>query len=150
MGIFIVANILKLTPTILVAVVLFRLASKTLQYWFRVAFVLPLIIPSIVVMLVWKYFYKMDGGVLNALLLRFDVIQVPVNWLGSENTVVPALLFIGLPFVSTIGVLILLAGLQAIPRSVFEASELDVCGAIRRFLDGKDEIHPWTGGVPSS
>ncbi len=133
MGVFLVANILKLTPTILVAVLLFHLANRTLQYWFRVAFVLPLIIPSIVGMLVWKYFYKMDGGVLNALLLWFNVIQVPVNWLGSENTVVPALLFIGFPFVSTIGVLILLAGLQAIPGSIFEASELDGCGAFRRF-----------------
>lgn len=133
MGVFLIASILKLTPTIVVAVVLFHLASRTLQYWFRVAFVLPLIIPSIVGMLVWKYFYKMDGGVLNALLLRLDVIQVPVNWLGSENTVVPALLFIGFPFVSTIGVLILMAGLQAIPGSVFEAAELDGCGAVHRF-----------------
>jgi raffinose/stachyose/melibiose transport system permease protein len=84
-------------------------------------------------LLIWKYFYRMDGGVLNSALMALGLLDAPVNWLGTEGTVVPALLFIGFPWVSTIGVLILLAGLQNIPSSVFESATLDGCSPWKRF-----------------
>jgi raffinose/stachyose/melibiose transport system permease protein len=133
MLVFLVANCVKFLPTVLVAVVLFHLASARAQYLFRVLFILPMAIPGMVGVLIWKYFYRMDGGVLNTVLLNLNVIRAPVNWLGTEDTVVPALLFIGFPWVSTIGVLILLAGLQNIDQSVFEAALMDGCGVWRRF-----------------
>lgn len=133
LGVFLVANLLKFVPTLVVAVVLFHLASARLQYAFRVIYVLPMAIPGMVGILIWKYFYRMDGGVLNWLLLNLGVIRAPINWLGTEETVVPALIFLGFPWVSTIGVLILLAGLQSIDPSVFEAALLDGCGVFRRF-----------------
>jgi raffinose/stachyose/melibiose transport system permease protein len=131
--VFMAANVLKFLPTVAIAVVLFHLASKRAQYMFRVAFVLPLLIPWMVVMLMWKYIYRMDGGLLNTLLIDMGWLHLPVNWLGQTHTVVPSLLMIGFPFISTIGVLILLAGLQAIPETVFEAATLDGCGPLRRF-----------------
>lgn len=135
MLVFLVVNILKFIPTVLIAVVLFHVASMRLQYVFRVIFVLPMAIPGMVGLLVWKYFYRMDGGVLNSLLLNLGLIRAPVNWLGTEETVVPALLFLGFPWISTIGVLILLAGLQSIDRSVFEAAYVDGCGVWRRLWE---------------
>ncbi len=132
--VFLVANLLKFVPTLLVAVVLFHLASKKWQYAFRVIYVLPMAIPGMVGILVWKYFYRMDGGVLNSLLLQMGLIRAPVNWLGTEQTVLPALVFLGFPWVSTLGVLILLAGLQSIETSVFEAALLDGCGVLRRLF----------------
>lgn len=133
MLVFLAANFVKLLPTIFVAIIMFHLASRRVQYWFRVFFVLPLIIPGIVGLLMWKYFYQMEGGLLNALFLNLGLIRAPVNWLGNESTVLWSMLFIGFPFVSTIGVLILLAGLQSIPESVFEAAKVDGCGVTRRF-----------------
>jgi len=133
MLVFLVANLIKFIPSIIVAVVLFHLANTHMQYTFRVIFVLPMAIPGMVGLLVWKYFYRMDGGVLNWTLLQLNIIRAPVNWLGTEETVVPALLFLGFPWISTIGVLILLAGLQSIDRSVFEAARIDGCGLFRRF-----------------
>lgn len=131
--VFLAANLVKLVPTIAVAVLLFHLANRRMQYAFRVVFVLPMAIPGIVGLLIWKYFYRMEGGLLNELLLGAGAIKAPVNWLGSESTVVPALLFIGFPWVSTVGVLILLAGLQNISGSVFDAARIDGCGPMRRF-----------------
>jgi ABC-type sugar transport system permease subunit len=55
-------------------------------------------------------------------------------WLGSENLVIPALLFWGFPWVGTIGVLIYLAGLQQIPQDVYEAAELDGVGPIGKLF----------------
>jgi raffinose/stachyose/melibiose transport system permease protein len=134
MLLFLGANLVKFLPTIAAAVILFHLANRRLQYAFRVVFVLPMAVPTIVGLLVWKYFYRMEGGLLNTLLLHQGLIKAPVNWLGSTDTVVPSLLFIGFPWVSTIGVLILLAGLQSIPQSVFDATLIDGCGPWRRFF----------------
>ena len=134
-GAFLAANLLKLIPNVFIAVVLFHLASRRLQYCFRVVFVLPLAIPGMVGILIWKYFYRMDGGLLNSILLDLGVVDVPINWLGNEDTVLPALLFLGFPYISTIGVLILLAGLENIPNSTFEAARLDGCGVWRRFWE---------------
>lgn len=131
--VFLAANVLKLVPTVLVAVVLFRLAGQRSQYLFRVVFVLPMAMPAIVNLLIWRYFYRTEGGLLNGLLLATGVIDGPVNWLGNESTVVPAMLCIGFPWVSTLGVLIFLAGLQNIPLSIFEAAYLEGCGSWRRF-----------------
>lgn len=133
MLLFLAANLVKFVPTVATAVLLFHVANQRLQYAFRVIFVLPMAVPSIVGLLIWKYFYRVEGGLLNALLLHTGAIKAPVNWLGAESTVVPALLFIGFPWVSTIGVLILLAGLQNISASVFDAARLDGCGPWRRF-----------------
>ncbi len=132
--VFLVVNIIKFIPTVIVSVLLFHLANQRMQYIFRVIFVLPMAIPGIVGLLIWKYLYRMDGGLLNWLFVHAGLINAPVNWLGAENTVVPALLFIGFPWVSTIGVLILLAGLQSISTSVFEAAQMDGCGVARRLF----------------
>lgn len=132
---FLIANLIKFIPTVFTAVVLYHLVNRRLQYAFRVVFVLPMAVPAIVGLLIWKYFYRMEGGLLNTLLLEAGLIKAPVNWLGSQETVVPALIFIGFPWVSTIGVLILLAGLQNISPSVFDATRIDGCGPWRRFFN---------------
>ena len=49
-------------------------------------------------------------------------------WLGSQDLVIPAILFWGFPWVGTMGVLIYLAGLQQIPQDVYEAAEIDGIG----------------------
>lgn len=50
-------------------------------------------------------------------------------WLGNELLVVPAIILWGFPWVGTIGVLIYLAGLQRIPRSVYEAARMEGVGS---------------------
>jgi ABC-type sugar transport system permease subunit len=66
--IFIAANLVKMTPSILIAVLIHRLASARARYLYRVAFVMPMIIPAMVWLLIWKYFYNPNFGVLNSIL----------------------------------------------------------------------------------
>lgn len=66
--IFIAANLVKMIPSIVTAVVIHRLASERARYLYRVAFVIPMVIPAMVWLLVWKYFYDPNYGVLNAVL----------------------------------------------------------------------------------
>lgn len=66
--ILLAANIIKMWPSILAAIVLHRLRSERWQYIYRVLFVVPMIIPSIVGLLIWKSFYDAGNGALNAFL----------------------------------------------------------------------------------
>ena len=66
--ILLAANLVKMIPSIITAVVIHRLASARSRYLYRVAFVIPMIIPQMVWLLMWKFFYNPMVGVLNGLL----------------------------------------------------------------------------------
>ena len=140
-SILVIANVFKLVPTIITAVVIHRLKSDRANYWYRVLFVVPMIIPPMVNLLLWKFFFQ-PQGLLNlilaksgimALLGRLDAVfgwdvfvagTAPV-WLGSEALVIPAMIIWGVPWVGVVGVLIYLAGLQSIDKDLYEAADVD-------------------------
>ena len=72
---------------------------------------------------VWIYDYYF--GILNHLLVSLGVIAQPIDWLGDDRTVMPAMIavgiFVSLPFTTYV----LLAGLQTIPGEVYEAARVD-------------------------
>lgn len=129
-GIFVVANVVKMILPILVAVVLHHVISNRWGYFYRVLFVIPMIIPGMVGILIWKYFYEPNSGILNGLLRTFGMISPTdtVQWLSDPMLVVPSLIFMGFPWVGAFGVLIYLAGLQGISEEIYEAAELDGAG----------------------
>jgi len=95
--------------------------------WFkgviRSLLLLPLAAAPIAVGQIWRYMYHMDFGVYNAIL---GVVGLPdQNWLGDIKLVMPCIIVFDVwqwtPFVA----LIVLAGLQSLPREPFEAAELD-------------------------
>ncbi len=63
--ILLAANLVKMWPSILTAVVLHRIRSEKWQYRYRVLFVVPMIIPALVGVLIWKTFYDAEAGPLN-------------------------------------------------------------------------------------
>src|SRR5688572_24604414 len=56
-GILVVANVFKLIPSILMAVLIHRVTSDKWQYWYRVLLVVPMIVPSLVTLFIWKFFF---------------------------------------------------------------------------------------------
>lgn len=135
-GIFVVANIVKMILPILVAVVLHHVINDRIGYLYRILFVIPMIIPSMVGILIWKYFYEPNSGILNGLLrlMGFIAPTDTVQWLSDPALVIPSLVFMGFPWVGAFGVLIYLAGLQSIPEDVYEAAEVDGAGPFRIFF----------------
>ena len=71
-GVLLAANVLKMWPSIFVAIVLHRLKNERWQFFYRVMFVIPMVIPGLVALLLWKGFYDPNVGLLNKLL----------NWTG--------------------------------------------------------------------
>ncbi len=80
--IFIAANLVKMVPSIITAVVIHRLTSDKWRYLYRVAFVIPMIIPGMVWLLLWKYFYDPTIGPLNKI-LRATGLMSALNWLDT-------------------------------------------------------------------
>ncbi len=66
--IFVLSNFFKMIPSIVTAVVIHRMISGKSRYIYRVLFVIPMIIPGIVWLLIWKFFYDPNVGVLNKIL----------------------------------------------------------------------------------
>lgn len=134
---------LKLIPPLAIAVVLYHVASERLRYYFRVMFVLPLVVPGIVYWMVWKLLYQpAPQGVFNAILLPIEQwmqglgwdVTLAHNWLADPRTALGAVIFLGFPWVNTLGVLIYLAGLENIDPNLFEAADVDGAGPLRKFF----------------
>ncbi len=134
--IFIIANLIKMIPAILAAVVLHHIKNSTSRYVYRVLFVIPMIIPAMVGILMWKYFYEPNIGLFNQVLRIIGVIgkTESIQWLTDKNMVIPSLIFMGFPWVGAFSVLVYLAGLDAISKSIYESASLDGAGPIRTFF----------------
>mgnify|MGYP004642709961 FL=1 len=133
--IFVVANVIKMILPIITAVILHHVISDRMGYLYRVMFVIPMIIPGMVGILIWKYFYEPNNGILNGLLRMMGFLSPTdsIQWLSDERLIIPSLIFMGFPWVGAFGVLIYLAGLQSIPEDVYEAAEVDGAGSFRIF-----------------
>ena len=151
-AILVVTNIIKMVPSIITAVIIHRLKSEAANYWYRVLFVVPMIIPGMVYLLIWKFFFKPDG-VFNIVLIKTKIMALLIKldaflgwgglfnteninpaWLNDTSLIIPALILWGFPWVGVVGVLIYLAGLQGIDESVYEAADLDGINPLGKFL----------------
>ena len=114
--------------SLLVAVLLNRqLVGKSL---FRLLFFLPVVSSPTAVGLVWSWIYSKDQGLLNAMLEAIGL--QPVYWLGSKMALYSVVVVNVWGAVGE-GMIIFLAGLQAIPRNVYEAATLDGAGRGHQF-----------------
>jgi multiple sugar transport system permease protein len=91
--------------------------------FFRTVFFLPAVTTLVAVAVVWRYLYHPRLGLLNQLLAAVGV--GPVDWLGDPRFALPAI--IGLAVWKNFGfdMVIFLAGLEAIPPSLYEAARID-------------------------
>ncbi len=122
-----------LTLPLLVSVLIFRLRSQRAAYWYRTLMVLPMVVPSIVTFLVWKWFYS-NEGLVNIVLHAIGQGEAARAWLGEPSMALYALMFIGFPWAGGLAMLIYLAGLQQIPGETIEAAIVDGVGPFSRFF----------------
>ena len=135
-GLFVVANLFKMIIPIIAAVVLHHVINAKANYVYRVMFVIPMVIPSMVGLLIWKYFYEPNQGIMNNILRGLGILGETdiILWLSDKSLTLPSLIFAGFPYVGAFGVLIYLAGLQSIPEEVYEAAKVDGASALRIFF----------------
>lgn len=84
--ILLIANLFKMWPGIFAAVALNRLMNERLRYIFQVFFVIPMVIPGMVWLLIWKSFYDPDFGVFNRILNASGLMDF-LHWLDGSRDV---------------------------------------------------------------
>ncbi|MDZ4768846.1 MAG: sugar ABC transporter permease [Chloroflexota bacterium] len=99
---------------------------------YRAIYYLPVILPIAATALIWLWIFNPDYGLLNYLLREIG-LPGNINWLQDRNTVKPALMIMGVWGGLGFQILVFLSGLQAIPRHLYEAAELDGAGGWARF-----------------
>lgn len=100
--------------------------------FFRSAFFIPVLISPVVVGLVWNWMLERQGGLVNAFLGWFGIPEIP--WLVDNNLATIAVIAVGVWMQVGFYMLILLAGLQSIDPSVYEAARVDGANRWRQFI----------------
>ena len=127
------ALVVNLTFPLLAGALIFHLRDLRLAYLYRVLFVIPLVVPGMVVLGIWKSIYAPQIGLINQMLRGLDMASSARPWLGDFNLALYAVMFIGFPWVAGMSTLIYLAGFQAIPTELLDAAAIDGAGAWNRF-----------------
>ena len=107
--------------------------------WFRSLarslILFPYFVSTVVAVLVWRWLFNDLYGVLNHLMMTAGLIDMPVDYLGSMPNAMISVILVGawkyFPFV----VIAVLARLQTIPDSLYEAARIDGAGPVARFFD---------------
>ena len=99
----------------------------------RVVVILPWAVPPVVAGVLWGQMFHADVGFVNAIMTRLGLIDTYRIWLGDGWTalhvIAVAEIWKAIPFM----VIFFLAGLQSLPRQVFEAAAVDGAGTGQRF-----------------
>jgi raffinose/stachyose/melibiose transport system permease protein len=98
----------------------------------RYVLVLPIVLPPLVLIEVWAYLLQPHIGLIDTFLGAVGLPQP--SWLSDPHLALIGILLIGFPWISNLGFLIFLGGLQNLPRDVLDAGKLDGLGAIRRVI----------------
>jgi ABC-type sugar transport system permease subunit len=125
--------VISVPATLLAGLALAVLVNRTIRgvKVFRTVFYLPVVLPGVAVLTLWKYIYDPTYGLANQLL---TFLHLPTSlWLGDAHVALPAILIVG---VWSVGgtMMIFLAGLQAVPDEIQEAAKVDGAGAFNRFV----------------
>ena len=122
----VVGMILGNAASIILAELMYNLRSKMMSAY-RFLFVLPAMIPGIIVLLLWQklIFSGSSSGLANTLLSWFG--QKSLEWFASKDVgvVFLSIFLYGFPWVGGTSFLIYLAGLNGIDHSLIEASKID-------------------------
>ncbi|MFL6136131.1 MAG: carbohydrate ABC transporter permease [Nocardioidaceae bacterium] len=129
--IFTAVTLTSVPLAIVVAALLNRPGMRGLAVY-RTLYFLPVVTLPASVALMWKLLLSGDYGIVNWLLSLLH-IDGPY-WLSNPSTAIYALAAVSVWSSVGYNMVILLAGIQTIPRDYYEAAELDGAGKIRQFL----------------
>ena len=115
---------------------LLALSVESLTRWrsfVRVVCLVPWTLPTAVIAVLWTWIFNDQVGVLNVLLMRLHLIDSPVAWLAQPGTAMAAMIIADVWKTTPFVFLILLGGLQNIPRDLYEAIDIDGGGSWAKF-----------------
>ena len=118
---------------LLLAGVLARVRVRGLAF-FRTVIFLPQVIALVVVAVMWRMIYDPQNGALNEGLRAVGLGSLAQNWLGDFDRALPSVGLIGTWVMYGLAMVLLTAGVQKIPPSLFDAARVDGAGPVREFF----------------
>jgi multiple sugar transport system permease protein/sn-glycerol 3-phosphate transport system permease protein len=106
-----------------------KIRGKTL---FRAMYVVPWMATPVVMGLVWTWVFDPRNGAINAFLATFGITGP--DWLTSSTFAMPAIAAVQVWQYTGYNMLFFLAGLQSIPKELYEVSSLDGASAVQQFF----------------
>ena len=99
----------------------------------RAAILIPWAIPTIVSAKMWGWMLNDQFGILNDLFLRLGLISQKIAWTANPDTAMTAVLMVDIWKTTPFMALLILAGLQMIPKDIYEAAEIDGVNPLKVF-----------------
>jgi trehalose/maltose transport system permease protein len=99
----------------------------------RVAILVPWAIPTVVSSQIWKWMVNDIYGVVNIILTNLHIIPQKIAWLATPATALPVIIAVDVWKATPFMALLLLAGLQLIPKDLYEAGSIDGATKIKQF-----------------
>jgi multiple sugar transport system permease protein len=125
-------TILTTPPLVILAFLFALLADRAVRgrAFFRVAFFLPYVLPSAVMALIWIWIYTPALGLAEGWLSAIG-ITAP-GWLGDPKWAMPSVAIATVWWTLGFNFVLYLAGLQDIPRELYEAASIDGAGPVQQ------------------
>lgn len=126
------AIVLLGVPIAMVVAALLHQRGLRGRSFYRTLYFIPVVTMPVAVAMVWRYIYNGDFGLLNEVL---DAVGGPTRaWVADPDTALYAVAVVGIWMALGTNLIILAAGLEAVPQTLEEAAMLDGAGPIRRFF----------------
>ncbi len=103
--------------------------------FFRGALFIPYVIGPVTAAFVWKWMFNADFGVISGTLIQLGLITTPIRFIDSTELVLGSVIAANVWKEFSFAMIMILAGLQAIPEQLYNAAKVDGAGRWRRFTD---------------
>lgn len=136
-------NVLVLAVAWIIKILIFPLLAAELVYalgggktgfFYKALFTIPIVVPRVVLILVWRFIYEPNLGVLNQVLRTVGLGFLARSWLGTSETALLSIILFEFPWVSSIQFLLFLAALDGISQDLIDAARLDGVTGLRRVV----------------
>ncbi|MEA4998973.1 MAG: sugar ABC transporter permease [Candidatus Limiplasma sp.] len=104
--------------------------TRTLRTWV----IVPWIIPTIVVAILWQWILNGSYGVMNDLLLKMHIISAPISLIGNAKMALVTVILINVWHWFPFTAIIILAGLGTIPNELYESAAVEGANAVQTFF----------------
>ena len=111
----------------------------------RTLFFFPTILSSVSVAMIWLFLYDPNYGAINTTFKKIGLDSFALNWLGSEDSALYAIIFVQVWFHTGQMMVIYIAGLQQIPAELYEAANVDGASRWQQF-----KSVTWPMALPTS
>ena len=128
---FALATVLITIPIGLLMALLLNRRIRGMALW-RFSMFYPTLLPLIGAANIWAFLYSDTVGLINTVLKTFS-IDGP-DWIGNPDTVLMSIIIVNIWKQAGFNMIFYLAGLQSIPRNIYEAAELDGAGYFQQLF----------------